>query len=141
MTPLLASAAIVVLLFILGEFFTVKGFGRRPSATSPAMKINIILLAAWLAGITIHFAGYPAGALLLLLLAVLWTISQMRTHWIPWLIGAPEEYREGYHKIFGGHSTILPRLTKRGVLPDAYHTFLFLFLLITIYYGVKSLGR
>jgi hypothetical protein len=132
------SAIAVFLLFLAGEFLAPGRFGRRPSYKSTVWKINIVLLATWGAGCILLFAGSEIGRTLLLLISVFWIIGHIRTHWVPYLFGAPEEYRVEYKRVFANSFTVLPRITSRGIVPDLYHTLIFISLLILVVTGIRG---
>jgi Na+-transporting methylmalonyl-CoA/oxaloacetate decarboxylase gamma subunit len=133
------SAFAVLLLFLVGEFLAPGRFGKKPSYRSTVWKINVALIAAWGTGCILLFAGLGIGRTLLLLISVIWIIGHIRTHWVPYFFGAPEEYRVEYKRVFKDSFTVLPRITSRGIVPDLYHTLLFISLLILVFTGIRGM--
>ncbi len=127
------------LLFFIGEFIGVKGFSRRPKTGSSMWNINLVFTALWIIAISLLLFGRTSGVIFTLVLSILWLIAQVRAHWIPYLLGAPHDYQREYQKLFQNTVSILPRMTKRGVIPDLYHTIIGLLLIATIIAGVRVL--
>jgi hypothetical protein len=130
-------ALVVLILFVMGEFFNIPRFGRRPGYKTAVWKLNVGLLIAWCVGCSLLLTGLRGGNTLLLIISILWVIGQLRTHWFPYLFGAPEEYRSEYKMIFRDNLTVLPRITHRGVVPDLYHTLIIISLIILIFSGIR----
>ncbi len=139
MQLLTLSASGLFLLFFVGEFIGIKGFGRKPKARSSMWNINLVFTVLWIAAITLLLFERKGGVVLTLVLSFLWLIAQARAHWTPYILGAPEEYRKEYERIFQNTASVLPRLTKRGVVPNLYHTLIFILLVLTIVSGVTVL--
>lgn len=139
MQLLTLSAGGLFLLFFAGEFIGIKGFSRKPKARSGMWNINLVFTVLWITAITLLLFERTSGVILTLVLSILWLIAQIRAHWIPYLLGAPEEYRNEYQRIFQHTATVLPRLTKRGVVPNLYHTLIFILLVMTVISGVRVL--
>lgn len=139
MQLLTLSASGLFLLFFVGEFIGIKGFSRKPKTRSSMWNINLVFTVLWITAITLLLFERTGGVVLTLVLSILWLIAQLRAHWTPYLIGAPEEYQREYQRIFQHTVSILPRLTKRGVVPNLYHTLLFILLIMTVVSGVAVL--
>jgi len=139
MQLLTVVASGLFLLFFIGEFIGVKGFSRRPKPGTSMWKINLVFTVLWVIAITLLLFGRTSGVLFTLVLSILWFIAQIRAHWIPYIFGAPFDYQREYQKIFQNTITFLPRLTKRGVVPDLYHTIIGLLLIGTIISGLRVL--
>lgn len=102
-------------------------------------NINLVFTVLWITAITLILFQRTSGVVLALVLSVLWIIAQIRAHWIPYILGAPQEYRQEYQRIFKNTASVLPRLTKRGVVPNLYHTLIFILLVLTIGSGITVL--
>jgi hypothetical protein len=102
-------------------------------------NINLFFTVLWIIAISLLFFEKKSGVVFTLILALLWIIAQSRAHWIPYVLGAPEDYRREYEKIFKNTFSILPRITKRGVVPNLYHTLIGLLLFGTIVSGLRIL--
>jgi hypothetical protein len=139
MALLTASASVLLLFFFAGEFIGIKGFSRRPVPRSTMWNINVLFAMLWVAAVTMLLFERTSGVVFTLVLSVLWLIAQLRTHWTPYVLGAPEEYRREYRHIFQNTVSILPRLTRRGIVPNLYHTLLLILLVITVVSGIVVL--
>ncbi len=139
MQLLTLSAGCLFLLFFIGEFVGIQGFSRRPKARTMMWNINMVFTVLWLAAITLLLYGKTSGVVLTLVLSILWVIAQIRAHWIPYILGAPIEYQREYQRIFKQTVSVLPRLTKRGVVPNLYHTLILILLFLTISSGLSVL--
>jgi|GEM_PF-1572731 len=139
MQLLTLSASCLFLLFFIGEFIGIKGFSRRPKSRTTMWNINLVFTVLWITAITLILFQRTSGVVLALVLSVLWIIAQIRAHWIPYILGAPQEYRQEYQRIFKNTASVLPRLTKRGVVPNLYHTLIFILLVLTIGSGITVL--
>jgi len=141
MQLLTVAASGLFLLFFVGEFIGIKGFSRRPKTRSSMWNINVVFTVLWITAITLMLFQRTSGIILTLILSVLWFIAQVRAHWIPYILGAPHEYRQEYQRIFQHTVSVLPRLTKRGVVPNLYHTMIFILLVLTLISGTAVLAE
>jgi hypothetical protein len=139
MSPVTVAALCLFLVFFIGEFIGVKGFSKRPRPRTMLWNINLFFSGLWVLAIGLLLFEVPGSVLFTVVLALLWFTAQARTHWIPYLIGAPEEYRREYGRIFMDLVRVLPRLSRRGVVPTLYQTVLLVLILITIVTGFRAL--
>jgi hypothetical protein len=141
MVLLTVSASVLLVFFFAGEFIGIKGFSRRPTPRTTMWNINVLFMILWVAAVTMLLFERTSGVVITLVLSVLWLIAQLRTHWTPYILGAPEDYRREYRHIFRNTVSILPPLTKRSVVPNLYHTLILILLVITIVSGILVLVR
>jgi hypothetical protein len=132
------SAIALFLLFIVGDFIGVRRFSIRPPAGTTMWKINLFFVFVWLFAITLLLLNSWYGMILVLFLSFLWLLAQIRAHWIPYVMGAPEEYRQEYSRIFQNTVSILPRLNSRGIVPNLYYTLLFILLALTLILALEA---
>lgn len=139
MNVLTITAGSLFILFFIGEFIGIKRFSRRPKARTAMWNINLFSTFLWVFAISLLLLEKKSGVVITLILALLWLIAQVRAHWIPYVLGAPEDYRREYENIFRNTIKILPRITQRGVVPNLYHTFIGLLLLGIMISGLRIL--
>jgi hypothetical protein len=139
MSPVTVAALGLFLVFFIGDFIGVKGFSRRTRPRTMLWNVNLFFSWLWVLAIGLLLFEVPGSVLLTIVLALLWFMAQVRAHWIPYLIGAPEEYRREYGRIFRDLVCVLPRLNSRGVVPPLYQTVILVLILITIVTGFRAL--
>ena len=94
--------------------------------------LNHLLLVALLLDFALQVFRwtYAGGGMVLIL--VVWGALQFRAHWLPYLRGASQTEVQSYYQTFGGNLYLWRRRGDR-ILPDAYHTLMHLFMVVTFF--------
>jgi hypothetical protein len=123
--------------FSLGSWNNQSGFVPliRSLISGKAEWTDIALISAFLIPFLLCLLAYYKQLIWLLWVGVcgysFWFFLQIKTWWIPYLLGASARWEEIYHRVFAHTTKVIPSF-GRHLAPDAMHLAIQLLLLILI---------
>ena len=112
-----------IITYRFGRWVLVEGMGIRSA--------EFIMLCLYSIGLLLRFLFPPIGRWALLAVLLFWLVVQFFCHWYYTVFGASERKLTGYNECFKNTVRLFPMSEKR-LVPDLYHIFLHVFILINI---------